>query len=486
MSRKSVVMLLNLPSPPYSDVFRDWAGGFGTATPVRKRDEYGHSSDPFFYPFFAYASAVLHKENCDYTVLDGQKLKLAQQHVMKAVEKENPDVIFSILGLPSLGGDLSMLNSIKDALPNTTIVCVGTSCKVLQQEIFARSKVDFLSTSAYPYVSNIALLLEALEQRQDIRKVPSVSYVKEERIITNAKGPEQNLNELIPPRYHDLDLSGYECFRDYDGDRYSYIPVLGSQGCSYACYYCPYPLGFGMRWNGRSPESIVNEIEYLSSRGVHGLMFRDQSFPMDEKRAIKICDLIIDRKLDVPWFCEARVDHLNRRILGLMRKAGCKAIQLGVETGDEVLIKEAKPQADLGIIRRAFRLTKEFHLCSMAHIIFGWPDETIETMKRTGRFVGELAPERVNWNFLTPYPGTRLHEIAKAYDLILTYDWSKYTSHTVVMRTKWLSANQIWTTGRRIIRNHRKNELIKLLPSVGKRPQFVLSELKSTLGSLIQ
>ena len=485
MLRESTVMLLNLPSPPRSDVCRDWAGGFGTAMPAKRRDEYGHSSDPFFYPFFAYASAVLNGQNRDYTVLDGQKLKLNKHQVLKAVEKKNPDVVFSLIGLPSLNGDLNLLTAIKDTVPNATIVCVGTCCKVLQQEILGKRKVDVLSTSTYPYVSNLAFLLEALEQKQDLSKVPSVSYVKDGKILTSAEVSPQGLGSLVPPRYDELDLNGYECFRDYDGNRYRYIPVLGSKGCPYTCYYCPYPLGFGTTWSGRSPEDIVDEIEYLRSRGVEGLMFRDQSFPIDEKRAAKICDLMIDRKLDVAWSCEARVDHLSRRVLESMKKAGCKAIQLGVETGDEGLIREAKPQANLDIVRRAFRLTKEYYLCSMAHFIFGWPDETAETMKRTGKFVDELAPERVNWNFLTPYPGTRLQEIAKADNLILTYDWSKYTSHTVVMRTKWLSASQIYGMGKKIMRNHRRNELVKLLSSIDERPRLVLEELITTFKSVL-
>jgi len=486
LGRENVVMLLNLPSPPYSDVCRDWAGGFGTAMPAKRRDEYGQSGDPFFYPFLAYGSAVLNKQNCDYTVLDGQKSKLNKPQILKAVEKKSPDVILSLLGLPSLRGDLALLNAIKETVPNAIIVCVGTSCKVLKQEIFDKAKVDVISTSAYPYVSNLALLIEALRQKQDLSRVPSLSYVKDGKVFSSAKVSPQGLDSLFPPNYEGLDLDGYEHFGDYDGNRYRYISILGSTGCSNACYYCPYPLGFGTRWSGRSPEDIATEIEYLSSRGVKGVMFRDQSFPFNESRATRICDLIIERKLDVAWSCEARVDHLSRRVLEVMKKAGCRMIQLGVETGDERLIGEAKPGVNLDIIRKAFRLMKEYRLCSMAHVIFGWPEESAESMERTGRFVAELAPDRVNWNFLTPYPGTQLQEIAKSRNLILTYDWSKYTSHTVVMGTRWLSGSQIWRKGNEIMRNHRRNEIVKLLLSIDKRtPRLVLEEIVATLKSVL-
>lgn len=485
MGREIKVMLLNLPSPPHSDVCRDWAGGFGIATPAKRREEYGHSSDPFFYPFLAYASAVLNRQNCDYTVLDGQKLKLNEPQILNAVKKRNPDVTLSLLGLPSLRADLALLDAIKEAVPNAKTVCVGTSCKVLKQEIFDKAKVDVISTSAYPYVSNLALLVEALRQKQDLSRVPYLSYVKDGKVFSSAEVSPQGLDSLFPPRYDELDSDGYECFRDYHGNRYRYISILGSTGCSNACFYCPYPLGFGTRWSGRSPDDIVTEIEYLSSRGVKGLMFRDQSFPSSESHAMKICDLIIERKLDVAWSCEARVDHLSRRVLEVMKKAGCRTIQLGVETGDERLIGEAKPRVNLNIVRRAFRLIKEYHLCSMAHIIFGWPEESAESMEKTGRFVAELAPDRVNWNFLTPYPGTKLQEIAKSRNLILTYDWSKYTSHTVVMRSKWLSGSQIWRKGNEIMRKHRRNELVKLPLSIYKRPRLVLEEIMASLSSVL-
>jgi hypothetical protein len=86
---------------------------------------------------------------------------------------------------------------------------------------------------------------------------------------------------------------------------------------------------------------------------------------------------------------------------------------------------------------------------------------------------------------LTPYPGTRLQEIAKADNLILTYDWSKYTSHTVVMRTKWLSANQVYGMGKKIMRNHRRNEMVKLLLSIDGRPRLLLEELIATFKSVL-
>jgi radical SAM superfamily enzyme YgiQ (UPF0313 family) len=487
MDMRFNVMILNPPSPPYLDVCRDWAGGFGTATQVRWRADYGHSGNPAFHPFLAYTSAILSNENYNYSILDSQKLKLNKFQVLKEVKKRNPDVIFSLIGLPSLKKDLELLDAIKESLPYTTIVAVGTSCRFVHDEILLNSKIDAVLRNSYPYVSNLTLFLKALEQKQNLKKVPGVSYVKSGKVINTVESPDTSLDELLPPYYDALELDGYENFTDLDGNQYSYIPILGSKGCPYPCIYCPYPLGFGKKWTHRSPQDIVDEIEQLHARGVKGFLFRDQSFPMNKKHAIRVCEEILQRKLDIAWFCEARVDHVSKEVLELMKRSGCKQIHFGIETGDPELFKWGKPQTDLDTVRRAFRLTKEMGLWTTAHVILGWPDESLETLARTSKFVAEISPETINWNFLMPYPGTKLYDIAKENNLILTYDWSKYTSHTVVMKTKWLNASQLRKGANKIIRNYSKQRMIRLLKSARKKPRFVLNELKQAVkGYLIQ
>jgi radical SAM superfamily enzyme YgiQ (UPF0313 family) len=471
-------MILNPPSPPYLDVGRDWAGGFGTAWPVQRRPDYGQSSKPTFYPFLAYASAVLSEKNCDFSVLDCQWHKLNRLQVLKEVGKENPDVIISLVALPSLKKDLELLDTLKESLPNTFIAAVGTSCRFLYNDILSNSKIDAVLRNSYPYVSNLASFLNASELKQDLRKVPGISYVKSGRIITTVEPLDIGLDKLLPPSYNGLKLDGYETFADLDGNQFSYISILGSKGCPYPCIYCPYPLGFGEKWTRRSPKAIADEIEHLHIHGVMGFLFRDQSFSMNKEHAMNVCEEIIRRKLDIAWFCEARVDQISNEILEIMKKAGCKRINYGVETGDPELIKWGKPPANLDTIRKAFRLTKNVGMWAGAHIILGWPDENLETLARTVKFVSELPADSVNWNVLTPYPGTRLYEMANENNLILTTDWSKYTSRNIVMKTKFLSAHQLCMAKNKIVRNYWKQRMRKLLLNPVKKPRFVINELE--------
>lgn len=482
-------MILNLPSPPHRDVERDWAGGFGTASYSPRRDDYGQSGEPILQSFLPYASSALSEAGYEFDVLDCQRLKLNPFQVLSNVKKRSPNVIFSLIGLPSLKKDLELLNRIKEPLPNTLVVGVGTVCRVIPSEVLLKSTIDVVLRGSYPYVSNLTKLVKAFQDSRNFKRVPGVSYATDEKITSTPESPDLNLDEIPPPSYEVLELDGYASFTDINGERYKYVPILGSKGCPYPCLYCPYPLGFGRKWTCRPPKEIVDEIEYLCAiRGIRGFLLRDQSFVMNKKHAINICDEIIQRKLDVAWFCEARVDGITRELLKKMEKAGCKEVHYGVETGDPEIIRIAKPGVNLGTIRKTFRLMKETGLRALAHVILGWPDDSHETIKRTYKFVLDLDPDDVNWNVLTPYPGTKMHEIAQKDSLILTNDWSKYTSHTIVMKTKNLSGSQLYATKNRIIRDFSKQRMKKLLlqlPHGKKQPRLLIDEAKDIIGSYI-
>ena len=488
MTRNLDVLILNLPSPPYVDIVRDYAGGFGIVWPT-KRGDYGQSAKPRLHGFLPYASAILSQEGTDYTILDCQRLKLTKAQLLRDIKKRNPDIIFSVIGLPSLKKDLELLNMVKDTLPNTLIAGVGTVCRPLHKDILLKSKIDVVIRNSYPNVSNMNKLVKTVSQGLDLKDVPGVSYAKGKKVISTPESPDICLSKLLPPKYDTLELEGYESsFSDKNGNTYPYISILVGKGCPYHCYYCPYPLGFGNKWTHKTPNAIADEIEYLTTRGFEAFSFRDQSFPMNATHATKVCRELIRRKLDIAWVCEARADQVSKDILSLMKKSGCKRVHYGVETGDPTLMKRAKPGIRLDTIRRAFRLTKELDLFTNAHMILGWPDESLKSLEKTHKFIVELDPDSINWNILTPYPGTKIYEIALENNLILTHDWSKYTSHSVVMKTKNLSSNQLCAAKNRIIRDFSKRRMKRLLLNLShrkKQPRLLIDEARDIIKSYI-
>jgi radical SAM superfamily enzyme YgiQ (UPF0313 family) len=77
----------------------------------------------------------------------------------------------------------------------------------------------------------------------------------------------------------------------------------------------------GKKWRARSPEHVVREIEDLvHNHATRRILFRDATFTLDKQRAHRICDLVIEKGLDITWWCETRVDCLDPA-----RPARCRA-----------------------------------------------------------------------------------------------------------------------------------------------------------------
>jgi len=467
------IIILNLPSPPNQRLWRDTAGGFGTAIISQHKHKVNRES---LHPFLPYASALLSKSAYEFKVIDAQALKLDRSQVLAEVKKENADLVFSVISLPSFYQDLCILSEIKYLLQNVIVIGVGTICSVMPNEILYRSAIDMVLRNNYPYISYMLDLIQSLRQSRNLKNIGNLSFKKNGKIIHTPKKPEPPLDDLPFPEYDFIKLDRYETTSDITGKSFVYVPILESRGCPYNCIYCPYPLGFGREIMFRSLKVIVEEIKYLRDKfNIRAFLLRGQTFAYNKKRAMEICNEIIRNKLDVIWFCESRVDEVSKELLTNMKRAGCIRIHYGVETGDPELLKIAKPGVRLQATEKAFKMTKEVGIMTQAHIILGWPNENRQTLERTRKLILKLDPDEINLNFLTPYPGTPLYEIAQRNNLLLTADWTQYTSHTVVMRTKNLSANELYAYKSRIIRDFSKQKLQQLFIkdglSVFKKPQ---------------
>jgi radical SAM superfamily enzyme YgiQ (UPF0313 family) len=483
------ILLLNLPPPPNQRLWRDTAGGFGTA--VTYLSKFSKNAETPFHLFFPYASAALSKAGFEFKILDAQKLGLNDSQLLKEIEKETPEFIVSIISLPSFKNDIKLLNRIKEFLQNVRIICVGTVCRVIPSEVLRQGKIDVVLRDSYPYTYNLANLIQSMQQSKRLNFVGNISYKLNGKIVHTQDVPVPHINDLPAPFYDFIKFDGYETVEDLTGARYLYVPILESKGCPYNCIYCPYPVGFGRKIEFKSPKAIVDEIEYLRyAYNVKGFLLRGQTFAYNRKRAIEICEEIIRRKLDIVWFCESRVDEVSKDLLMKMRKAGCIRIHYGVETGDPEILKIGKPGVRLINTEKAFKVTKELDILTQAHIILGWPEDNHQTLENTRKFILKIDPDALNVNFLTPYPGTKIYEIARENNLILTYDWSNYTSHTIVMRTKNLCADEIYAFRNNIVRDFVKRKLQQLfLTKDGlltfKKPQVFIGKVRGLVDRIL-
>jgi len=163
-------------------------------------------------------------------------------------------------------------------------------------------------------------------------------------------------------------------------------------------------------------------------------------------------------------------------MLRRMREAGCIRIHYGVETGDAALLdKIGKPGLVIKTIREGFENTVREGIFAVAFILLGLPGENRATIRKTFDLVMSLDCDNILCSVITPYPGTKLFDLAREKQLILTYDWRRYTSRHIVMRTDELSGKALAGVRAGFMISFRTKQLFRMLRNARSRNGGTLS-----------
>ena len=156
--------------------------------------------------------------------------------------------------------------------------------------------------------------------------------------------------------------------------------VLANRGCPYRCSFCH--LFFGQKMRHRPLPLVIEELKIQRRRfGIRHFFFLDYTFTLQAEWVRQLCELIIDSDLDIFWTCQTRCELLREDLLPLMRRAGCTAIWLGVESHDHV--KRAAVRKDLSQIEieQALTLLRRHQIEPLVFAMVGFPDESQDSLR---------------------------------------------------------------------------------------------------------
>jgi radical SAM superfamily enzyme YgiQ (UPF0313 family) len=429
----SKIILIQPPDPPQTQILRDHMGKFG----ILKRSN-SIVRDDILPPLdLAYSASLLENYNHEVDIIDSPTLGLTTSQILQRLINEKPNLVIINTSSVSIENDLDFATRVKNVVDGL-IAVTGPHVTLFPEIALQRKEIDLVIRDEIEYT-----VLELSQKLSGFENIKGITYRKNGSIFSTPKRPFINrLNELPFPAYHLLPMEKYSY---HLLKKKPFITVLSSRGCPFGCIYCPYPLGYGNIWRGRSPESVLAELKMLVEKyKVKSILFRDQVFTFDMKRTEKICDGIIQADIDIDWRCETRIDRLSKNIMSKMKKAGCVGIHVGVESGDSTILrKTAKVGIEIDRIKKIFREAKVVGLETVAFFIIGLPGETKESISRTLNLAKELKSNITWFTAAVPYPGTKLYELAERKGWILSKDFKKYSGRDVVMRTDNLSEEDI-------------------------------------------
>ena len=188
-------------------------------------------------------------------------------------------------------------------------------------------------------------LIRALEENDEekIRWIKNLIFKKDDKIITTAKEALLNQDKLpdLPYEY----LNNFYPLKNYLAKTFMGKKTLSyhsSMGCPFTCSFCAVVPIYNARWKGKSAESICKDVFYFKEKfGIDAIEFHDNNFFTSRKRVVEFSNLLLNENIE--WWGEGRIDTINKysdEDLYLMRKAGCKMIFLGAETGNDEVLKQ--------------------------------------------------------------------------------------------------------------------------------------------------
>lgn len=217
--------------------------------------------------------------------------------------------------------------------------------------------------------------------------------------------PEPDLTALPLPARQLLPNAAY---RYLFATRRGFGTMITSRGCPFRCSFCDKSVS-GSRWRARPAWHVVDEIEEMRDRfGLRFINFYDDNFTLHRSRVVEICEEILRRGVDIEWKCEGRVDGVDTELLGLMRRAGCRVVAYGVESGNPQTLALLRKDITVEQSVAAFAATREAGLRSLAYMILGAPGEDAEAVRRSVAFCRQIGADYVQFSSLTAMPGTPL------------------------------------------------------------------------------
>ncbi|MBF0494283.1 MAG: radical SAM protein [Candidatus Omnitrophica bacterium] len=379
----------------------------------------------------SYISACLETDGFECKIFDADFKSWSESTLVSEVLKYDPGVI----GFTAMTHDIMMAAAIaRDLKAQLNIPVIIGGCHVTALPSRTLEEFPVFDYGIYGEgertMSELMKLLSGHEH--GLENIKGLVFRDAGRVTVNPPRPvltEKEIDELPFPdfrQYYGTDknaLSGK--------DKY-YITITG-RGCPFRCVFCMRVLGSEVR--RRSPQKVCDEIEFaVSAYGAHTINFADEIFLFNNSETRALLNMMIERRLPgkIKWTGLIRANFVTPELISLAKRAGCYHLEMGVESGDEEILKRIKKGITVEQVRKAVQIIKSSGITLNTYYILGHPGETKETLRKTVDLAIELNTDDIAVGLMVPYPGTEIYELAiegKGGYRMLSGKWSDFDKY---------------------------------------------------------
>ena len=365
-----------------------------------------HSSCPMALTMLA---AELEKAGHRVHLLDANAAakRRTTEEIVEEAREIRPDVIGVTLLTPLVKEAYWLAKSLRSC--SVKLIAGGPHATLLPEEPLRYGFDAVVAGEGEPTIVEAVQAVRGLVPMDSVHGL--VYRASEGRIVHNTpRPPIADLDTLPTAARHLVDPTHYGSTTD----EALHSNIFTSRGCPARCSYCAGGL-FGKKFRFRSADNVVDElIAVHRGYGTHHFAFMDDAMTMDRDRVRRICERLIEERLDITWSMMTRIDAVDEDLLKLASEAGCVQIEYGVESGNPDTLKRIHKPHTTDMVRRVIALTHRFGIRSTVFFILGFPwedskaiDRTLGMMKEISAYV-EFHPALAS--ILVPFPGTEIYD----------------------------------------------------------------------------
>lgn len=247
------------------------------------------------------------------------------------------------------------------------------------------------------------------------------------------------INDYPIPAREKLDYRNYKMYVD----QLLTATIVTSRGCPFNCPFC---ASHERKVQFRNPENVKREINLLKKQGYESVYILDENFIIKEEHFGEIIKIM--KQEDMKYRMEMRADRVNKEIAEKLKRSGCRYIALGIESGDNDILKRINKGTTVEINEKAIEILGKQGIYVKGFFIIGLPGETEQSAKKTIEFADKMRERGLSsadFYALTPFPGSPIWDNPGQYGIkILDRNFDNYLQkEDPVIETEYLSNTKI-------------------------------------------
>ena len=397
---------------------------------VAQRWEEGGSMAPLG---ILYLAAVLETNGVEVDVVPADILRMSWNQIEQRIRDFGPRIVGVTTTTENRFDSFKLSRVVKSVDPDILTVLGGPHISMAREDTLLNVPDVDVAAIGEGEVT-LSELADTVASGGDLRRVKGIYFRDGDDVVfTGCRDMIEDLDSLPFPARHLIPMDKYRFFIQMpDGLRLRAQNIMTSRGCPFECYFCATPVNWGRQVRGYSPERVIDEIEHLIGEyGAEFIWFYDDTLNYNLKRLHRILDLILERKFDIKFGNEFRIDVVDKPLLEKMVRAGLVWGHFGIEAGNSRVRRD--------VVRKKFDIQKAYQFVEWAgelgftpnaFLIYSHDTETLEEAKETLDIIDrmrDINPDtQIATSLLHIYPGTPLEKIAKEKGIMPEdFSWSR-------------------------------------------------------------